>query len=72
MQPCGIHPVAATLGDAVLRLTPSQTKALNDELYDVLRRFRTEAPPPEAGETAVLVAAHLQVFPFDLLEEVER
>ena len=70
MDPAWLH--AATLGDAVLRLTPSQTKALNDELYAVLRRFRTDAPPAEAGETSELVAAHLQVFPFDLLEDFER
>jgi DNA-binding transcriptional ArsR family regulator len=70
MDPAWLH--AATLGDAVLRLTPSQTKAMNDELYAVLRRFRTDAPPPEAGEATELVAAHLQVFPFDLLEELER
>ena len=62
---------AATLGDDVLRLTPSQTKALTDALYAVLRRFRTDAPPPEAGETAELVAAYLQVFPFDRLEDIE-
>ena len=70
MDPAWLH--AATLGDAVLRLTPSQTKAMNEELYAVLRRFRTNAPPAEAGEVTELVAAHLQVFPFDLLEEVER
>jgi DNA-binding transcriptional ArsR family regulator len=70
IDPAWLH--AATLGDAVLRLTPSQTKALNDELYAVLRRFRTDAPPPEAGETTELVAAHLQVFPFERLEELER
>ena len=63
---------AATLGDAALRLTPSQTKALTDELYSVLRRFRTDAPPPEADETSELVVAHLQVFPFDLLEDFDR
>ena len=70
MDPAWLH--AATLGDAVLRLTPSQTQALNEELYAVLRRFRTDAPPPEPGEAAELVAAHLQVFPFDLLEDIER
>ena len=70
MDPAWLH--AATLGDAVLRLTPSQTQALNDELYAVMRRFRTDAPPPEAGETTELVAAHLQVFPFDLREDLER
>ena len=37
-----------------------------------MRRFRTDAPPPEPGETPELVAAHLQVFPFDLLEDLER
>jgi DNA-binding transcriptional ArsR family regulator len=62
---------AATLGDAVLRLTPSQTKALTDELYAVLRRFRTDAPPAETGEVTKLVAAHLQVFAFDRLEDLE-
>jgi DNA-binding transcriptional ArsR family regulator len=70
MDPAWLH--AATLGDAALRLTPSQTKALTDELYSVLRRFRTDSPPPEAGETSELVVAHLQVFPFDLLEDLER
>ena len=70
MDPAWLH--AATLGDAVMRLTPSQTKALNDELYAVLRRCRIDAPPAEAGETTELVVAHLQVFPFDLLEDLER
>jgi DNA-binding transcriptional ArsR family regulator len=70
MDPAWMH--AATVGDDALRLTPSQTKALNDDLYAVLRRFRTEPPPPSAGETTELVAAHLQVFPFDLLEDIER
>ena len=70
MDPAWLH--AATLGDAVMRLTPSQTKALTDELYAVLRRFRIDAPPSEAGETTELVVAHLQVFPFDLLEDLER
>ena len=70
MDPAWLH--AATLGDAALRLTPSQTKALTDELYAVMRRFRSEAPPAEAGETSELVAAHLQVFPFDLLEDLDR
>ena len=68
----GVLAKAATLGDAVMRLTPSQTKALNDELYAVLRRFRTDAPPSEAGETTELVVAHLQVFPVDLLEDRAR
>jgi DNA-binding transcriptional ArsR family regulator len=70
MDPAWLH--AATLGDAVLRLTPSQTKALTDELYAVLRRYRTDAPPAATGEVTELVAAHLQVFPFDLGEELER
>ena len=70
MDPAWLH--AATLGDDVLRLTPSQTKALTDELYAVLRRFRTDAPAAQAGEGAELVAAYLQVFPFDGLEDLER
>jgi DNA-binding transcriptional ArsR family regulator len=70
MDPAWLH--AVTLGDDVLRLTPSQTKALTDELYAVLRRFRTDAPAAQAGEVAELVAAYLQVFPFDRLEDLER
>ena len=70
MDPGWLH--AATIGDDILRLTPSQTNALNDALYAVLRRFRTDAPPPEAGETAELVAAYLQVFPIERLEDLER
>jgi hypothetical protein len=70
MDPAWLH--AATLGDDVLRLTPSQTRALIEELYAVLRRFRTDAPPAEAGEAAELVAAYLQVFPFGGIEELER
>ena len=70
MDPAWLH--AATLGDDVLRLTPSQTRALVEELYAVLRRFRTDAPPAEAGESAELVAAYLQVFPFAGIEELER
>jgi DNA-binding transcriptional ArsR family regulator len=70
MDPAWLH--AATLGDDVLRLTPSQARALIEELYAVLRRFRTDAPPAEAGEAAELVAAYLQVFPFGGIEELER
>ena len=70
MDPAWLH--AATLGDDVLRLTPSQTRALTDELYAVLRRFRTDPPPAQAGEAAELLAAYLQVFPFDGVEELER
>jgi DNA-binding transcriptional ArsR family regulator len=70
MDPAWLH--AATLGDAVLRLTPSQTKALTDELYALLRRFRADAPPPMDGEVTEFVAAHLQVFPFDYPGKVER
>ena len=63
---------AATLGDDVLRLTPSQTKALIEELYAVLRRYRSTPPPAEDGGTAALVAAYLQVFPFERLEDLDR
>ena len=61
-----------TLGDDILRLTPSQTKALTEELYAVLRRYRSAPPPAEDGETAALVAAYLQVFPFERLEDLDR
>ena len=63
---------AGTLGDDVLRLTPSQTKALTEELYAVLRRYRSGPPAAEGGETPALVAAYLQVFPFERLEDLDR
>jgi DNA-binding transcriptional ArsR family regulator len=63
---------AATLGDDILRLTPSQTKALTEELYAVLRRYRDAPPPAEPGETDALVAVYLQLFPFERLEELDR
>ena len=63
---------AATLGDDILRLTPSQTKALTEELYAVLRRYRSTPPPAEDGEATALVAAYLQLFPFERLEDLDR
>jgi DNA-binding transcriptional ArsR family regulator len=63
---------AATLGDDILRLTPSQTKALAEELYAVLRRYRTAPPPSDDGETPALVAAYLQLFAFERLEDLDR
>jgi DNA-binding transcriptional ArsR family regulator len=70
MDPAWLN--AATLGDDVLRLTPSQARALADELYALLRRYRADAPPPRPGEVAELVAVYLQLFPFEQLEELER
>ena len=70
LDPAWLH--AATLGDDVLRLTPTQAKAMTDELYAVLRRYRTDAPASEPGEIAELVAVYLQLFPFEQLEELER
>ena len=70
MDPAWLH--AATLGDDVLRLTPTQAKALTDELYQVVRRYRSEAPEPMPGEATELVAVYLQLFPFAQLEELER
>ena len=63
---------AGTLGDDVLRLTPSQAKALTEELYAVLRRYRSAPPPAEDGEMPALVAAYLQLFPFERLEDLDR
>jgi len=61
---------AATQGDEILRLTPSQTRALTDELYAVLRRFRTDAPPATADETPQFIAIYLQALPFERLEDL--
>ena len=70
MDPAWLN--AATLSDDVLRLTPSQAKALTDDLHAVLRRYRDSTPPPQPDEAAELVAVYLQLFPFEQLEELER
>jgi hypothetical protein len=45
---------------------------LNEELYAVLRRYRSAPPPAEDGEAAALVAVYLQLFPFERLEDLDR
>ncbi len=63
---------AATMADDVLRLTPSQTRALTEELLAVRQRYLDAPPPPtEAGEPTALVALYLQLFPFERHEDLE-
>ena len=63
---------AATQGDEILRLTPSQTRAFTDELYTVVRRFRTDPPAARPGEDTRFVAVYLQALPFEQLEDLDR
>ena len=56
--------------DDVLRLTPSQARALTDETLQLWRRYR-ESPPPSDDEPPALVALHLQMLPFERLEDLE-
>src|SRR5262245_1284969 len=69
LDPKWLH--AGTMADDMVRLTPSQTRALTDELYAVVRRFREGPPPAEPGESDALVAVYLQLFPFDRIEDID-
>jgi len=62
----------ATTSDDVLRLTPSQTRALSDELSEVRQRYHDAPPPTVDGETPGLVALYLQLFPIEGLEDLDR
>jgi hypothetical protein len=43
---------------------------LTDELYAVLRRYRSTPRRPRTGRRP-LVAAYLQLFPFERLEDLD-
>jgi DNA-binding transcriptional ArsR family regulator len=51
---------AAGASDWLLRLTPAQTKALNEEILDVVRRYNDdEAPEDDPGAERVIWFQHL-------------
>ncbi|MGN9812995.1 helix-turn-helix domain-containing protein [Micromonospora sp. BQ11] len=52
---------AAGMGDLVLALDPARLRALNDELWAVLMRYRDESLPP--GPDARAVHVFLSAFP---------
>ena len=62
---------AATMADDVLRLTPSQTRALTDELLAVRQRYLDAPPDAKPGEPTAMVTLYLQLFPFDRSEDLE-
>jgi DNA-binding transcriptional ArsR family regulator len=51
--------------DDVLRLTPSQVDALQDELSAVLTRYRTDPPTAADGEPVGHVSVYLQLLAFN-------
>ncbi|MEV4757744.1 helix-turn-helix domain-containing protein [Micromonospora sp. NPDC049559] len=51
--------------DDLLRLTPSQLRALDAELMAVFARFRTEPPAPEPDEPVGHVRVYTQLLPFE-------
>lgn len=59
---------ACTLSDWLMTLTPERAKALNEELFEVLARYRTDddAPAPEGARKFV---AQIQLFPLAPLAE---
>lgn len=59
---------ACTLSDWLMTLTAERAKALNEELFEVLARYRDrdEAPPPEGARKFV---AQVQLFPLAPLPE---
>ena len=61
---------AATMADDILRLTPSQTRALTADILEVRRRYLDAPPSAEAGEEAALVALYFQLFPLERIEDV--
>ncbi len=60
----------AGVTDDVIRLTPSQARALTDETLELWRRYRS-APPPARDERPALVALQLQMLPFERLEDLD-
>lgn len=56
---------ASVLSDAVLRITPAETRQLMSELFDVLARYRAHDPesPEPAPPGAVPVSIQLQALP---------
>jgi DNA-binding transcriptional ArsR family regulator len=57
---------AGTLFDDLLRLTPSQTVRLDNELSAVFARFRTDPPPPDDPDEPVgHVRVYQQLLPFE-------
>lgn len=51
--------------DFMLRLTPSQVAALDDELMAVLDRYRTDPPPAEPDEPVAHVSVYVQLLNFE-------
>jgi DNA-binding transcriptional ArsR family regulator len=62
---------AANQVDDMLRLTPSQARALTTEFLTLLGRFRESPPQPQAGERVDLTALYLQVLPVERPEDLE-
>jgi len=63
---------ASTMSDFILRLTPTQARALIDELLVVGRRYQEAPPPARDGEEPLLLAMYFQLFPFERLEDLDR
>ncbi|MCW6005501.1 helix-turn-helix domain-containing protein [Micromonospora sp. CPCC 205371] len=53
------------VSDLLLRLTPSQVAALDDELMAVLDRYRTDPPPAEPDEPVAHISVYLQLLNFE-------
>ncbi|GLH98086.1 ArsR/SmtB family transcription factor [Phytohabitans aurantiacus] len=53
------------VSDFMVRLTPSQTAALDDELMAVLDRYRTDPPPAEPDEPVAHISVYLQLLNFE-------
>ncbi len=62
---------AATMADELLRLTPSQARALMDDLLAAAQRYRTDPPAPEPDEPESLVSVYVQVFPVERAEDLQ-
>ena len=46
---------AAGQSDALLELTPEATKAMSEEIWDVVQRYRQQKPPADAADTARVI-----------------
>ncbi|MCM0678398.1 helix-turn-helix domain-containing protein [Micromonospora phytophila] len=57
---------AAGMGDLMLPLGPARLRALNDELWEVLMRYRNEPAPQEEGD---VLPVHVFVAAFPRVEE---
>jgi DNA-binding transcriptional ArsR family regulator len=56
---------AGGLSDFLLRLTPSQTLALDTDLMAVIDRYRTDPPPAEPDEPVGHISVNVQVLHFE-------